>query len=169
MSVRDECRGVAEVDFPIALVSKYTARAKPVRHGHPSTIHLWWARRLLAPSRPVADVQERNPRFDLPGLDTQSGEPRLIEVKGLGGPSGTISLTPNEKRVAEDRGECYWLYVVTHCDTGSQLQAIRDPASLPWHEVKKVDHYWLSVDAAGQALRLREGAQEKGRWQAPGP
>jgi hypothetical protein len=39
-------------------------------------------------------------------------------------------------------------------------KAIRDPAALPWHEVKKVDHYWLSVDAAGRALRVREGAQE---------
>jgi hypothetical protein len=37
---------------------------------------------------------------------------------------------------------------------------IPDPAALPWHEVKKVDHYWLSGDAAGQALRVREGAQE---------
>ena len=32
-----------------------------------------------------------------------SGELRLIQVKGLAEPSGTILLTPNERRVAEDR------------------------------------------------------------------
>ncbi len=68
--------------------------------------------------------------------------------------------TPDEEGVAEDRRDCYWLYVVTHCDTEPRLQAMRDPAALPWHEVKKVDHSWLSVDAAGQTIRIREGAQE---------
>jgi hypothetical protein len=31
---------------------------------------------------------------------------------------------------------------------------------MPWHEVNKADHYWISVDAAGQALPVREGARE---------
>jgi hypothetical protein len=113
-----------------------------------------------AAGRAVADVHEQNLGYDLTSLDTQSGELRLIEVKGIGGPTGPIGLTPNEKRVAEDRRDCYWLYVVTHCDAEPRLQPIRDPAALPWHEVKKVDHYWLSVDAAGKAPRVREGAQE---------
>jgi putative DNA methylase len=46
-----DCRRLAEVDFPIAVVSKHAAREKSIRHGHPSTLHLWWARRPLASSR----------------------------------------------------------------------------------------------------------------------
>ncbi len=46
-----ECKRLAEVDFPIAVVSKHAAREKSSRHGHPSTLHLWWARRPLAACR----------------------------------------------------------------------------------------------------------------------
>ena len=35
------------------MVSKHAAREKSIRHGHPSTLHLWWARRPLASSRAV--------------------------------------------------------------------------------------------------------------------
>lgn len=48
-----ECKRLAEVDFPIAVVSKHAAREKSIRHGHPSTLHIWWARRPLASSRAV--------------------------------------------------------------------------------------------------------------------
>jgi len=47
------CKRLAEVDFPIAEVSKHAAREKSIRHVHPSTLHLWWARRPLASSRAV--------------------------------------------------------------------------------------------------------------------
>ena len=98
--------------------------------------------------------------YDLTSLDTQSGELRLIEVKGIGAAAGTVMLTPNEKRVAEDRRDCYWLYVVTDCKTMPRLQdPIKDPTRLPWHEVKKVDHYYLSVDA----MTVREGEPPYGR------
>ncbi len=46
-----ECKRLADVDFPIAVVSKHAAREKSIRHGHPSTLHLWWARRPLAACR----------------------------------------------------------------------------------------------------------------------
>ena len=45
------CKRLAEVDFPIAEVSRRAAREESIRHGHPSTLHLWWARRPLASSR----------------------------------------------------------------------------------------------------------------------
>lgn len=48
-----DCKRLAEVDFPIAEVSRHAAREKAIRHGHPSTLHLWWARRPLASSRAV--------------------------------------------------------------------------------------------------------------------
>ncbi len=46
-----ECKRLAEVDFPIADVSRHAVREKKIRHGLPSTLHLWWARRPLASSR----------------------------------------------------------------------------------------------------------------------
>ncbi|GAH41704.1 unnamed protein product, partial [marine sediment metagenome] len=48
-----ECKRLIEVDFPIAEVSRHSAREKSIRHGHPSTLHLWWARRPLAACRAV--------------------------------------------------------------------------------------------------------------------
>jgi hypothetical protein len=48
--------------------------------------------------------------------------------------------------VAEDRRDCYWLYVVTNCKTQPMLQRIKDPARFAWHEVTQVDHYYLSVE-----------------------
>ena len=47
------CKRLAEVDFPIAEVSRHAVREKSIRHGHPSTLHLWWARRPLASCRAV--------------------------------------------------------------------------------------------------------------------
>jgi superfamily II DNA or RNA helicase len=96
--------------------------------------------------REVYDVHEKNLGYDLVSLDLKSGELRLIEVKGIGDDEGGVMLTPNEIRVAQDRRDCYWLYVVTHCKTQPQLrEPIRDPARLPWHEVTKVAHYQLST------------------------
>src|SRR4051794_39391032 len=46
-----ECKRLAEVDFPIAVVSRHAAKEKSIRHGHLSTLHLWWARRPLAACR----------------------------------------------------------------------------------------------------------------------
>ncbi len=48
-----QCKRLAEVDFPIAEVSKHAARGKSGPKGHPSMLHLWWARRPLASSRAV--------------------------------------------------------------------------------------------------------------------
>jgi len=107
--------------------------------------------------RQVFDVSAKNLGYDITSLDLASGELRLIEVKGLGASTGTILLTPNERRVAEDRRDCYWLYVVTDCDTAPRLQEpVRDPARLDWNEVTKVAHYYLSVNAMTKPMELRE-------------
>lgn len=110
-----------------------------------------------AKGRQVFDVHEKNLGYDITSLDLNSGDLRLIEVKGIGDTSGTILLTPNERRVAEDRRDCYWIYIVTNCNVTPQLQEpIKDPARLEWHEVKKVQHYWLKVDAMTKPMQVRE-------------
>jgi len=114
--------------------------------------------------RQVFDVHEKNLGYDITSLDLQSGELRLIEIKGIGGSTGSVLLTPNERRVAEDRRDCYWLYVVTDCKTNPTLQKpIKDPARLQWHEVRKVAHYYLSVDAVKQPMEVREEEEEYGK------
>jgi superfamily II DNA or RNA helicase len=110
-----------------------------------------------AQGRQVYDVHEKNLGYDITSLDLNSGELRLIEVKGLGAETGTILLTPNERRVAEDRRDCYWLYIVTNCaDTPTLQEPVKDPARLEWHEVTKVAHYYLSVNAMTQPMMVRE-------------
>lgn len=37
------------------------------------------------------------------------------------------------------------------------LNSIKDPARFQWHEVKKVDHYYLSINAVTQPMQVREG------------
>jgi superfamily II DNA or RNA helicase len=107
--------------------------------------------------RQVYDVSEKNLGYDVTSLDLASGELRLIEVKGLSASTGTVLLTPNERRVAEDRRDCFWLYVVTNCGTTPVLQEpIRDPARLDWTEVTRVAHYYLSVDAMTKPMRVEE-------------
>ena len=84
-------------------------------------------------------------------------------MKGLGAATGTILLTPNERRVAEDRPDCFWLYVVTDCDNAPRLQEpIRDPARLDWNEVTKVAHYYLSVDAMNRPMQVRQDSPPYG-------
>ncbi len=74
-----ECKRLAEVDFPIAEVSRHSAREKSIRHDHPSTLHPW-----------------------------------------------------------------------------SFQDLIRNSKRFPWHQVKKVDHHWLSVDAVTQPMQVRD-------------
>ncbi|MDI9570361.1 MAG: DUF3883 domain-containing protein [Pseudomonadota bacterium] len=124
-----------------------------------------------AQGRQVYDVHEKNLGYDVTSLDLNSGELRLIEVKGLAAATGTILLTPNERRVAEDRRDCYWLYVVTNClpdpRTGAthpiMQEPIKDPARFSWREVTKVAHYWLEVNAMTKPITLREDSEPYGR------
>jgi hypothetical protein len=114
-----------------------------------------------AVDRQVYDVSEKNLGYDVTSLDLASGELRLIEVKGIGARTGTILLTPNERRVAQDRPDCFWLYVVTNCDEAPRLEEpIRDPACLDWTEVTKVAHYYLPVSALSKPTQLSEELPE---------
>ncbi|HPA50027.1 MAG TPA: DUF1156 domain-containing protein [Thermoanaerobaculia bacterium] len=46
-----------EVALPLQAINEASAREKSIRHGHPSTLHLWWARRPLAAARAVIFAQ----------------------------------------------------------------------------------------------------------------
>ena len=150
------------------LVLPHPEREAPeVRHMRPNLETEATAMRVVmeherAQGRQVYDVSEKNLGYDVTSLDLDSGELRLVEVKGLAGATGTILLTPNERRVAEDRRDCYWLYVVTGCAGAPKLQdPIPDPARFDWNEVTKVAHYYLSVNALTRPMQVRE---ERGRY-----
>lgn len=50
-------RKLIEVSLPLEVINRESAREKSIRHGHPSTLHLWWARRPLAAARAVLFAQ----------------------------------------------------------------------------------------------------------------
>jgi hypothetical protein len=107
--------------------------------------------------RHVNDVHKKNLGYDITSLDTNTSELRLIEIKGIGASTGTVLLTPNERNVAEDRRDCYWLYVVYSCDTNPTLmEPIKDPIKFEWREVKKVDHYQLSINTLKNPIEVYE-------------
>ena len=57
-----------EVALPLKAINEASAREKSIRHGHPCTLHLWWARRPLAACRAVlfaslVDDPDSDPMF----------------------------------------------------------------------------------------------------------
>ncbi len=61
-----------EVALPLEAINVASAREKSIRHGHPSTLHLWWARRPLAAARAVIFAQM---------VDDPSGHPDLFPTE----------------------------------------------------------------------------------------
>jgi putative DNA methylase len=95
-----ECKRLVEVDFPIAVVSKHSAREKSAMHGHPSTLHLWWARRPLAACRAMLlglllpdpcdphcpkefKAKAAKVVFEVPGWDTEQMRHQVKSDEGL--------------------------------------------------------------------------------------
>ena len=56
MTVKSK-KKLIEVALPLKAINEASAREKSIRHGHPSTLHLWWARRPLAAARAVIFAQ----------------------------------------------------------------------------------------------------------------
>jgi putative DNA methylase len=71
-----------EVALPLEAINKESAREKSIRHGHPSTLHLWWARRPLAAARAVifsslVDDPSSHPE-EFPTEETQAVERKRL-------------------------------------------------------------------------------------------
>lgn len=78
-----------EVALPLDAINQAAAREKSIRHGHPSTLHLWWARRPLAAARAVIFAQMVNdPGYQQGGgfkygknkREAQAERERLFEI-----------------------------------------------------------------------------------------
>ena len=88
-----------EVALPLDAINAESAREKSIRHGHPSTLHLWWARRPLATCRAVLfaslvddPAEPGAPPAYLSALDAPSKpEPRFTPHSPALSPAGAAS------------------------------------------------------------------------------
>lgn len=120
-----------EVDLPIKKISAHARREKSIRHGHISTLHIWWARCLLFLSYP----EEPHTAIEV----------RFIEVNGRA-TVGEIALTINEYKTAERLKKDFWLYVVYNCGTTPKIYPIHVPARLGWEPLVKVEHWYVGAE-----------------------
>jgi putative DNA methylase len=106
-----------EVALPLDAINKASAREKSIRHGHPSTLHLWWARRPLAAARAVifaqmVDDPSSHPELFPTEVDQERERQRLFRIiEDL----VQWKNTTNEKVLQQARDEIWqsWRYT---CD-----------------------------------------------------
>ena len=104
-----------EVALPLKVINEASAREKSIRHGHPSTLHMWWARRPLAAARAVIfaqmvdDPSEHPEKFPTEEAQEQERQRlfRLIEELVL------WENTTNEKVLNQAREEIWKSWRVT--------------------------------------------------------
>lgn len=115
-----------------------------------------------AKGRVVESVEADNRGFDLISRQPHPEDPktaidvRFIEVKGRAH-TGEIALTANEYKTAQRLANDYWLYVVFHCATPNpSVNILRNPATLDWQPIVKVEHYRLKADSITHPVELRE-------------
>jgi len=112
-------RKLIEVALPLDAINAACAREKSIRHGHPSTLHLWWARRPLAAARAVIFAQLVND----PGF--QQG--------------GGFKYGRNKKEAADERKRLFRIIedLVKWESTGDEtiLEAARAEIRRSWREV----------------------------------
>ena len=124
-----------EVALPLKAINEASAREKSIRHGHPSTLHLWWARRPLAAARAVifsqmVDDPSEHPEL-FPTEEEQEKERqrlfRIIEelVKW--------ENTTNEKVLDQAREEIWksWHYTCEENKNHPQANELFNPDKLP--------------------------------------
>lgn len=113
-----------EVAIPLEAINEASAREKSIRHGHPSTLHLWWARRPLAACRAVLFAQLVDDPSSNPD-EFRTQEAQETERKRLFGIIEDLVKWENstneevlEKARAEIRKSC-----------GGELPSVYDPFS----------------------------------------
>ncbi|PFG73566.1 DUF1156 domain-containing protein [Tepidiforma thermophila] len=124
-----------EVALPLEAINQAAAREKSIRHGHPSTLHLWWARRPLAAARAVIFAQMVDDPSavpeEFPTPEAQEAERqrlfRLIEQLVQ------WENTTNEALLAQARAEIWKSWRRTCRDNADHPRAAElfDPSRLP--------------------------------------
>ncbi len=95
-------RKLIEVALPLDEINAAGAREKSVRHGHPSTLHLWWSRKPLAVARAVIFAQMVDDPSEY--VDTLLSDPatkraaqRALRQRGMGDDEGSGAGRNNER------------------------------------------------------------------------
>lgn len=120
-----------------------------------------------AQGRIVESVEADNRGFDLISRLPHPEDPqtaldvRFIEVKGRSH-TGEIALTANEYKTAQRLKKDYWLYVVFNCGATPSINVLRDPATLDWQPIVKVEHYRLKADSVRNPVHLHEDSPSYG-------
>ena len=128
-----------EVALPLEAINKASAREKSIRHGHPSTLHLWWARRPLAAARAVIFAQM---------VDDPSAHPDLF---------------PTEKAQEKERQRLFGIIkdLVKWENTTNEtvLQAARDEIWASWRRTCRARKDWR--EARSESWTSEERARDE--------
>lgn len=126
-----------EVALPLEAINMESAREKSIRHGHPSTLHLWWARRPLAACRAVlfaslVDDPSSHPD-QFPTEEAQNAErQRLFEILGQ-----IVTIEEKGKTKQVVRGLVSW-DDINNPNSGVLLAAQKEIArSIAWNRGDK--------------------------------
>ena len=116
-----------EVALPLDDINIACTREKSIRHGHPSTLHLWWARRPLAAARAVIFAQMVNdPGFERHlqrGINKKDAQVERERLFGIIRKLVKWENTNNEAVLAEARAEI--------------VKSWRETCELKWYLLRK--------------------------------
>ena len=105
----------------------------------------------------VDDRQTAGVGYDLFARHVQSGEQRLVEVKGLQAELRALWLEQHEWAQAQQRGEDYWLYVVTDCATAPKvILRAQDPAGKLAGSARRIERFQIKVADLRRLMRDSE-------------
>ena len=124
-----------EVALPLDAINAASAREKSIRHGHPSTLHLWWARRPLAAARAVLFAQLVDDPSELPEEFPTEEQQRKARERLFGMIEELVlwENTTNERVLEEARAEIRKSWRRTCADNRDHPRAdeLFDPERLP--------------------------------------
>jgi hypothetical protein len=83
--------------------------------------------------------------YDIKSMEPVTGDMRFIEVKGHSGPDVFGELTEDEAKLAREKGEAYWLYIVYDIGSGNpKLLRFKDPfKTMNWEVFEKVEKRYM--------------------------
>lgn len=129
-------RKLIEVSPPLEVINREAAREKSIRHGHPSTVYLWWARRPLAAARAVLFAQLVDDPSNHPDRFHSENDQQRERKSLVIGALGDVELTPWRKVLQphpdvvsgrfRESGFAANLHSVAH-ETGTTSQEYTDP------------------------------------------
>lgn len=143
MIIRDTMNAVKipkkliEVALPLDEINAASVREKSIRHGHPSTLHLWWARRPLAAARAVLFAQLVNdPGYERElgrGMNKEKAEAERKRLFDLIKKLVQWENTTNEAVLAEAREEIWksWRETCALNKNHPQAKELFNPEKLP--------------------------------------